>query len=315
MARDGRTRSGSILFPMILIGLGVLMLMSIQLPYFDPWPILGRYWPLLLILAGGGMLFDRTRREQAPQGRPVFPVGVIAGTLVFALLLGILLWRGHSFERRERWSAPSARARETRTVEKQDAKAARMTLHMPAGELRLKGGATALLHADFYSSGNWSTPDVRYSVEGGVGALEIDQSGGGQFMPKSDNTWDLQVNNEIPLELKIDMGAGRCDLNLARVDLTRLDLNIGAGQAQVDLTGERAKDLEAVIHGGVGQATVRLPRAVGVVVVAHGGLGSINVHGLKEDDGRYVNEAYGKAPNTLRLTVEGGIGQIILNEE
>jgi hypothetical protein len=39
------------------------------------------------------------------------------------------------------------------------------------------------------------------------------------------------------------------------------------------------------------------------------------VEGLKEEDGEYVNAAYGKSPNTLRLTVEGGIGHIRLEQE
>ena len=60
---------------------------------------------------------------------------------------------------------------------------------------------------------------------------------------------------------------------------------------------------------------MRLPKNIGVVATVHGGLGSIDVHGLKEEDGRYVNAAYGKAPNTLRLTVEGGIGHIRLEQE
>lgn len=117
------------------------------------------------------------------------------------------------------------------------------------------------------------------------------------------------------MELEIDLGAGQSDLNLSKIDLTRLQLNVGAGRANVDLSGERSKDLQAQIHGGVGEAVVRLPKNVGVVATAHGGLGSIDVHGLKEEDGQYVNAAYGKSPNTLRLNVEGGIGHIRLDQE
>ena len=103
---------------------------------------------------------------------------------------------------------------------------------------------------------------------------------------------------------------------LAKVDLTRLEVNIGAGQVNVDLTGERAKDLEATIQGGVGQAVVKLPKNIGEVAkMVHGGLGSVDVHGLTKDDERYVKMAYGKSPQTLRLTVEGGIGQIKLEQE
>jgi hypothetical protein len=135
-------------------------------------------------------------------------------------------------------------------------------------------------------------------------------------MVNSDNTWNLKVSDEVPLELKVDVGAGRSDLHLSKVDLTRLELNIGAGQANVNLTGERGKDLQAVIHGGVGEAVVQLPKNVGVVATVHGGLGSVDVRGLKKnEDGQYVNAAYGKSPNTLRLTVEGGIGHIKLEQE
>jgi hypothetical protein len=158
-------------------------------------------------------------------------------------------------------------------------------------------------------------PEVEYTVENGLGSLTINQEKGGQIVGHSENTWSLKVDDETPIELKVDVGAGKGDFHLAKVNLTRLELNIGAGQATVDLTGERAKDLEANIHGGVGEAIVRLPKNVGVVATVHGGLGSIDVHGLKEEDGQYTNAAYGKSPKTLRLTVEGGIGHIRLEQE
>jgi hypothetical protein len=39
------------------------------------------------------------------------------------------------------------------------------------------------------------------------------------------------------------------------------------------------------------------------------------VSGLEHDGGDYVNRVYGKTPATIRLRVEGGIGQIRLIEE
>jgi predicted membrane protein len=102
---------------------------------------------------------------------------------------------------------------------------------------------------------------------------------------------------------------------LRDVPLTRLDLNIGAGQVDVDLTGDRKTDLTADIEGGVGQANIRLPKNVGVIVHASGGIGSIDAHGLKHEDDSYTNDAYGKTPVTIRLKVEGGIGEIVLSQE
>jgi hypothetical protein len=316
MSSNGRVRSTSVVFPLLLIGFGVLLLMWRWLPYFDPWPVLWRYWPLLLILVGAGMFWDRAQRRSDPAGAPAFPVGSTIGTVLFLIIMTILLMHGRHNMRRD-WMNVSAgpRSHQTEVVDLKDAKAVRMMVHLPAGQLTIQGGADRLLEAEFYQGSAWSAPSVDYSVEKGVGQLDINQQSGNQWGGNSENTWKLKLSNQVPLELKVDVGAGRGDLNLSRIDLTRLEVNIGAGQANVDLTGERAKDLHAEIHGGVGEAIVRLPKNVGVVATAHGGLGSIDVHGLREEGGEYVNAAYGKSPNTLHLTVEGGIGHIKLEQE
>jgi hypothetical protein len=318
MSQDGRVRSTSVVFPLLLIGFGALMLTWRWLPYFDPWPVLWKYWPLFLILVGAGMFWDRAQRRNDPAGAPAIPVGSTIGTLAFLLILVFLLWhgRGHMRHNWMEMSVPSgSHSHHAEVVDLKGAKAVRVTVHLPAGQLSIQGGAERLMEADFYQGAAWSTPSLDYSVERGVGELNITQESRDQFSSNSDNTWKLRMSNEVPLELKVDMGAGRGDLNLSKIDLTRLEMNIGAGQANVDLTGERAKDLQAEIHGGVGEANVRLPKNVGVIAKVHGGLGSINVHGLKEEDGEYVNAAYGKSPNTLHLTVEGGIGHIKLEQE
>jgi len=317
MPEDYRVRRSSVVFPLLLIGVGLLFLLTRWMPDFEPWPVLWKYWPLLLILVGGGMLWDRAQRQSDPQRTPSFPIGSAIGTVLFLVILGSLIWHWRGSTRHD-WSVSAGSGRhghETEVVELKDAKAVRMTVHMPAGELQIQGGATRLMEGDFYQGPSWAAPSVDYSVENGVGTLSINQQSANQLMTNSDNTWKLKVSNDVPLELEIDVGAGRGELNLAKVDLTRLEVNIGAGQANVDLTGERGKDLEAQIHGGVGEAVVRLPKNVGVVATVHGGLGSVDVHGLKEEDGEYTNAAYGKVPNTIRLTVEGGIGHIRLEQE
>jgi hypothetical protein len=81
------------------------------------------------------------------------------------------------------------------------------------------------------------------------------------------------------------------------------------------LTGDRKADLVGDLEGGVGQVTIRLPRKVGVVVRASGGIGAVTAHGMRHDDDEYTNEAYGKTPLTIRLKVQGGVGQITLLEE
>lgn len=312
MPENRGVRIGSVVFPMLLIAFGALILLTREFPNLDPWPVVQKYWPLILIFAGAGMFWDRSQRLRNPDAPSAFPIGATLGTAIFLLVLLGLIFRGHTYAAREWPSHSTTKSHKAESIEKKDAKSVRMSIKMPTGDLSMSGGAESLLNADFSFGTSWHEPNIEYSVSNGAGELSIEQEGGGTLMTNSDNTWNLKVNDSVPVDLEIDIGAGRGVFRFAKVDLTRLELNIGAGQADVDLTGERAKDLEAEIKGGVGEATIRLPKDVGVVAIVHGGLGSIDTHGLKEEDGQYVNAAYGKSPTTIHLSVNGGIGSIRL---
>ncbi|HEX2711754.1 MAG TPA: toast rack family protein [Candidatus Acidoferrales bacterium] len=296
-------RRSPIVFAVLLIGLGVLFLYA-NLRGLNAWPIVSRWWPLLLILLGLGKLWDHLRQRSHPEAAEITGLtGGAVAVLVALLFFGIALSHNRGGNRD---------LHEVESIDRQGADSVRVHIEMSAGQLKLSGGASKLLEATFdYSNAEWK-PKVRYDVSGTRGNLTVTQEGGGFHMGTTHNDWDLRLANDVPMELKIEMGAGQGDLRLAGLALTKLNLEMGAGQAKVDLTGDWKKDLDAKIEGGVGAATIRLPKNVGVRVHASGGIGSINVHGLRQDAGEYVNDAYGKSPVTLRLSVEGGVGNINL---
>ena len=202
---------------------------------------------------------------------------------------------------------------ESRSVKLGDAKSVQVEVKMGAGDLKLGGGAKELLDADFtYPAPRWK-PEVDYSVRGARGSLEIRQpEGSGGPHRGGQYSWDLRLNNKIPLEMRVELGAGKADLSLGTLSLSKLEVNMGVGETVVDLTGDWKNDFQGKIHGGVGQATVKLPRDVGVRVRARGGIGEIRAGELQKDGDIYTNDAYGKSPVTLQVEVEGGIGQINL---
>jgi hypothetical protein len=261
-------------------------------------------------------MWDATRAKQNPDGTPRsggVSLGATFGALAFVLVLVVLFWHGRAFTRDRRSSDDWQQ--HSRTVERQGAKSVNVSLEASAGEFTISGGSSHLLDADFKYSDSYGTPRVDYNVDGDVGHLNISQDDSSTHFGRSHNEWNLRLSNEVPLELKVEMGAGRGRLRLRDLPVTRLDMTMGAGQADVDLTGDRKSDLTANLEGGVGQVTIRLPRKVGVVVRASGGIGSISAHGFRHEDDEYTNEAYGKTPATIHLKVEGGIGQISLIEE
>jgi N-terminal domain of toast_rack, DUF2154/Domain of unknown function (DUF5668) len=314
-APQGRpARRPSLVFPVVLIAVGALFLYANWRPAFDPWRILGTYWPLILIFVGLGKMWDSARERNNPQGaRGGVPRGSTVGVLAFIAVLFLLFWHGHVFSRDRHVYLQH----QTRTVELQSAKSVHASLEAGSGEFIISGGSTHLVDAEFDYASSLETPRVEYNVSNGVGELTIsqDKEGTHTHFGADRNKWNLRFSREVPLELRIEMGAGRGDLRLRDLQVNRLDVSMGAGQVDLDLTGDRKSDLTANLEGGVGQATIHLPKNVGVVAEASGGIGSISVHGLKHDGDEYTNDAYGKTPATIHLKVEGGVGEISLLQE
>ncbi|HXN23501.1 MAG TPA: toast rack family protein [Candidatus Dormibacteraeota bacterium] len=302
-----RRRRGSIGSGLILVTIGILLLLSNLRPDFH---LVARYWPLILIFLGVGKLWDYSQQNWYPDNRARVSGGGIA-LLILLVVFGVAVSRNRGGAH---WNIQH----KTEVVELQDAESVRAAIHMPAGELKISGGASKLLEADFDYAESEGDPHAEYSVSGKQGELNVTQIQSSKVhvhMLGRQNTWNLRVNNEVPLELSVQMGAGEGDLRLQGLALNRLEVHVGAGKLTLDLRGGWKKDLETEIHGGVGSATILLPKSVGVRVNASGGIGAINGGGLKRDGEDYVNESYGKSPVTLRLDIRGGIGEISLQPE
>ena len=195
------------------------------------------------------------------------------------------------------------------------AESAQVQITMSAGGLVIHGGAEDLLEAEFtYSSDKWK-PEVHYTVRGSEGLLTITQpsEGGTISLPDVEYKWDLRFNNEVPMEMQIDIGAGGGELQLGDLSLRELNIDVGVGGADIDLTGDWEADLEASIHGGVGGVNLVLPRDVGVRVEADAGLGGVNAEGFNREGDVYTNDAYGRTDVTLEIRVEVGVGGVELD--
>jgi hypothetical protein len=203
---------------------------------------------------------------------------------------------------------------DSKSVDPKNAQSARAQLKMGAGELNVTGGADRLMEGEFsYNVSDWK-PEVSYDVSGEKGELVVKQgsANGGNLSGGARNEWNISMNDELPTDLVVQLGAGESALDLDSLTLTGVDLQMGAGKTTVDLTGDYAKGFDASIEGGVGQATVLLPSKVGVKAKAAGGLGGINAKGLKKVGGAYVNDAYGESDTNVSVDVKGGVGEINL---
>jgi hypothetical protein len=326
--RPMRPRHSSFAGPIILIVVGAMLLMFKMYPGFNPWWVLWRYWPLILILIGLGKIWDSYywRHHQGAESSPAISGTGIAWILllVFFVALGWHHggWRNYnddSWDRGWGWHshALADESHDTQAIELQGAKIVDVDLNLPTGNLSMSGGSSRLLDADFRYDRREDKPHVEYSVSGDHGQLHVadDDSRDHTHWGGDDSNWNLRVANGVPMSFHVEMGAGQANLRLNGVQAKDLDIHMGAGQLDLDLTGPRTTNLTGTIEGGVGQATIRLPKDVGVHVEATGGIGSVDQQGLHKDGDAWVNDLYGKTPTSIDLNVHGGIGEIRLYSE
>jgi len=205
---------------------------------------------------------------------------------------------------------------ESQSVELGGDASVRVEINMGAGNLEVTGGAEKLLEADFTYNVAELKPEVKFS-DGALVIWEPGKEGRVDWRGISDfrNEWTLSLNNELPMDLSVEIGAGFGDLQLADLSLTGLDVTLGAGEYTIDLNGEWTRDLNVTVEAGAANVRLRLPAGVGVRVEVGEGPHTVESTGLTKDGNVYTNAAYDVSEVTLHVNVEAGIGQINLEVE
>jgi hypothetical protein len=121
------------------------------------------------------------------------------------------------------------------TIPLDDAESASVEVAFGAGELGIEAGdADELLSGQFsYNVEAWE-PEISYDD----GSLVIQQGSIGERwgIPVDEgarNEWELAFSPEIPLDMKLQVGAGEGDLDFTGLQLEELDMELGAGNFSV----------------------------------------------------------------------------------
>jgi hypothetical protein len=303
----------SFFWPLVLIGAGVLLLLS-NLGYlpWQSWNLLWRLWPLLLVALGIDILIGRRSMIGA----------IVSGLLILALIggaVGVVLFAQNI----------PALANLTPSVE----------LHTEHVEHPLENVEQASVIVDWTSapsylsalrdSPNLIEADVTYrgdlifdvDVRGERADVELDSHFSGpwfgpyDFGGQAEKRWDVRLSPDVLLDLTLDAGSGSCDFDLS--DLQVSDLFLDSGSGSVDLALPTASTFEARIDSGSGSITIILPESVGARVVLDSGSGSFHpderfrlVEGRRNDDGTWETGNFDTAEHSVVLFLDQGSGSI-----
>jgi hypothetical protein len=291
-------RRGSFTFPILLVALGVLLLLSnLGVLPWGAWQEIVRLWPVFLIALGIDLLFARRG------GR-----GWIGGAI---LVIVVLFAAMAIFDA----AAPAGwTVREQAAIEEalQGATTAAVSLVCGAGPVRISTGSDPALLASGTADLRWDEDlETSRADADGRAVLRVERSAHFPFhVVRSGGRFDVALNPSVLMDLDVRMGAGSAYLDLSGLTLRKVEVHAGAGEATVVLPDRGT--VTARVEGGVGQVTVLVPEGVPLRVVAEG-LGKVEIpDGLLSDGHAHVSPGYDAAGTRIDLEAHVGIGHLVV---
>jgi len=166
------------------------------------------------------------------------------------------------------------------TIPLADATSVEVEILFGAGELEIEAGdPTQLFSGHFrYNVEQWA-PKVSYEND----ILDIEQGGTkedwGIPTGRTRNQWELEFSPQIPLSMKLDLGAGDGELDFTGLQVTELDLDTGAGDFEVRFDEPNRAEMESLtLDTGASKLEVRgIGNASPEQVRIQGGVGDITL--------------------------------------
>ncbi len=322
-------RTQRIVGPVFSIGLGLVFLLpNLGLPLWNSWMSILRLWPVLIIAIGLEILV----------GRKTILLSSF-GVLAALSILAAGIWFSGGPTGLDRVTLGTLLVSEAIEQPLDGATEADVRINASVGALYLEGlsDSNNLIEGSVFAGGNDSiTQD--FEIDDGTAYYELKSHLSGSLpfiidLNNNDYTWDLVLNDEVPLVLDITLGAGQSNLDLTKLTVSELDVEIGFGQAIVNLPDG---EYEGRIEGGVGQTDVSLPNEGEIQLRVDGGVGEIVIHvaegmavkarvdrgiaGLSvpsnysQSNDTYISPGYASAMNRVELNLDLGIGNIAIRE-
>lgn len=274
-----RRRSG-IAFPLVLISLGVVfLLVNLGVLHGISWAQAFRLWPVLVILAGVDLLL----RPRSYVIAAVVDVAIIGAALAY-LVSGATI-------------GPSSLAY-TLDVPRAGASELDLTVNYGAGAFSLAGGGAALVAVSS------SAQDITRTVDrsGAHASVVVSSDSNALFgIDGQERRWDVRIPSDVRTAMTLDLGAGRFDIDLSRVRLTRGTINAGASDLTVTLP-KPSGDVPVKISSGASSVTIVVPSDVAYSVTTTGVLHSVT--------GQQQSSDYATATDRVTIDISIAAGSV-----
>ena len=234
------------------IGFGVFLFLSTQgLVHRGFWLDALAYWPVLLIALGLRVTFDRSRA----------PWAVLFSPLIIMATLSFVAWRGPE--------PPPADWQTVQAVRDPQVQTWSLDARMALADLDLRAGSVApgmLLQGRTAPSNRGS---VRLLDRGDSARVSLRDDGWGSVLPGPRRRWDVDVADDRPMTLHLDTAFVEGELDLATIEVTRVDLDGAFNDLTLRLGAPRT-DTRVDLEGAFNRLELVIPENTPVRVSTDG---------------------------------------------
>jgi hypothetical protein len=147
------------------------------------------------------------------------------------------------------------------------------------------------------------------------GRLELKMRSPAQFWawgPGDTLDWDVHLNQDLPLSLKVDSGASVSIFDLSDLKVTDLDVDTGASSTEIMLPGH-AGMTNVDIDTGAASLKLHIPIGVAARIRVKSGLASVKINQdrfPRLEGGICQSSDYATASNRADITINTGVGAV-----
>ncbi|MDD5368072.1 MAG: DUF5668 domain-containing protein [Anaerolineaceae bacterium] len=204
-------------------------------------------------------------------------------------------------------------ASKTLSIPLDGASQSEVQIHHGAGRLRLGAGSDpSLLVSGNYSGG------IQHNLTKLGNGVRLDLRASGEYMfdwpmfgGNQGHSWDMALNRDISLRLKIETGASESNIDLSELHVTDFRIDTGASSTYLTVPSN-AGESRGEIHSGAASMDIRVPEGVAAHIEVKSGLAGIHIDPVRfpQRGNVYESQDYFSSMNRLHLNIETGVGAV-----
>jgi hypothetical protein len=288
---------GVSIWGIFLLFLGIVFLLqTLNVLPWGLWGTLWRFWPVLIIIIGLGILLRRYN---------VWLVSLLV-LAIFGACLGIAIWQYSP-------SLSSGIGTKSYSEPLDDIERAQIEIDFSAGNITigsLPPGSTNFVEIDSEVRNSRETINVDFHQQDGEGKLYL--STVNQWFWGGDRIrWEVNFTRSIPLAISIKSAASNVELDLSELKVTELRLDVDAGNYIVT-TPSRAGISDIEIEANAANIEVTIPDGVAAKIQVDTNLSVLDVDESRfpQQGDYYMSQDFVSAENRVELEIDCDVGRV-----